>query len=102
MKLQTHGRVSCVGQHTESRAPGFVTHRRTRRGPRGEAMTRTADLRRDRGTGTTGYGSTVMSSTSKDAATRTVAIDGTAFAYREVGPTTGVSVVFLHHFTAGL
>jgi pimeloyl-ACP methyl ester carboxylesterase len=43
-----------------------------------------------------------MSSTSKDAATSTVAVDGTPFAYREVGPATGVPVVFLHHFTAVL
>jgi pimeloyl-ACP methyl ester carboxylesterase len=43
-----------------------------------------------------------MSSTSKDAATKTVAVDGTPFAYREVGPATGVPVVFLHHFTAVL
>src|SRR3954463_5752739 len=65
-------------------------------------MTRTDELRRDTGTGTTGYRSTVLPSTSKDTATKTVAIDGTAFAYREVGPTTGVPVVFLHHFTAVL
>jgi pimeloyl-ACP methyl ester carboxylesterase len=43
-----------------------------------------------------------MSSTSKDTATKTVEVEGTAFAYREVGPTTGVPVVFLHHFTAVL
>jgi pimeloyl-ACP methyl ester carboxylesterase len=43
-----------------------------------------------------------MSSTSKDAVTQTVEVEGTPFAYREVGPTTGVPVVFLHHFTAGL
>jgi pimeloyl-ACP methyl ester carboxylesterase len=49
-----------------------------------------------------GEKSNVMSSTSKDAATSTVAVDGTAFAYREVGPATGVPVVFLHHFTAVL
>ena len=29
-------------------------------------------------------------------------VEGTPFAYREVGPTTGVPVVFLHHFTAVL
>lgn len=29
-----------------------------------------------------------------------VAVDGTQFAYREFGPSTGVPVVFLHHFTA--
>jgi pimeloyl-ACP methyl ester carboxylesterase len=49
-----------------------------------------------------GEKSSVMSSTSKDAATLTVAVDGTPFAYREVGPATGVPVVFLHHFTAVL
>jgi pimeloyl-ACP methyl ester carboxylesterase len=49
-----------------------------------------------------GEKSNVMSSTSKDAATKTVAVDGTPFAYREVGPATGVPVVFLHHFTAVL
>jgi pimeloyl-ACP methyl ester carboxylesterase len=43
-----------------------------------------------------------MSSTSKEAVTRTVEVEGTAFAYREVGPATGVPVVFLHHFTAVL
>jgi pimeloyl-ACP methyl ester carboxylesterase len=43
-----------------------------------------------------------MASTSTTAATKTVAIDGIPFAYREVGPTTGVPVVFLHHFTAVL
>jgi pimeloyl-ACP methyl ester carboxylesterase len=43
-----------------------------------------------------------MSSTSKDAVTETVEVGGTSFAYREVGPTTGVPVVFLHHFTASL
>jgi pimeloyl-ACP methyl ester carboxylesterase len=43
-----------------------------------------------------------MSSTSKDAVTKTLEVGGTSFAYREVGPTTGVPVVFLHHFTAVL
>ena len=43
-----------------------------------------------------------MSGTSKDAITKTVGVDGTAFVYREVGSTTGVPVVFLHHFTAAL
>jgi pimeloyl-ACP methyl ester carboxylesterase len=46
--------------------------------------------------------SNIMSSTSKDTATLTVAVDGTPFAYREVGPASGVPVVFLHHFTAVL
>ena len=39
---------------------------------------------------------------SKKAVTKTVEVEGTPFAYREVGPTTGVPVVFLHHFTAVL
>jgi pimeloyl-ACP methyl ester carboxylesterase len=43
-----------------------------------------------------------MSSPSTHAATKTVDVGGTPFAYREVGPTTGVPVVFLHHFTAVL
>src|ERR1700754_2157997 len=43
-----------------------------------------------------------MDSTSKNAVTKTVEVGGTPFAYRELGPTTGVPVVFLHHFTAVL
>ena len=43
-----------------------------------------------------------MSATSNEAVTKTVEVEGTRFAYREVGPTTGVPVVFLHHFTAVL
>jgi pimeloyl-ACP methyl ester carboxylesterase len=43
-----------------------------------------------------------MSSTSKNAVTKTVEVGGTSFAYREVGPSTSVPVVFLHHFTAVL
>jgi pimeloyl-ACP methyl ester carboxylesterase len=43
-----------------------------------------------------------MSASSKNADTRTVDVGGIPFAYREVGPTTGVPVVFLHHFTAVL
>ncbi|WP_052077992.1 alpha/beta fold hydrolase [Rhodococcoides fascians] len=34
--------------------------------------------------------------------TKFVGIDGVPFAYRELGPTGGVPVVFLHHFTAVL
>lgn len=34
------------------------------------------------------------------ALTQTVDVSGTPFAYREFGPSTGVPVVFLHHFTA--
>jgi pimeloyl-ACP methyl ester carboxylesterase len=40
--------------------------------------------------------------TSNEAVTKTVEVEGTPFACREVGPTTGVPVVFLHHFTAVL
>src|SRR6476646_5647176 len=44
-----------------------------------------------------------MSSTSKEAVTKTLEVGGNPFAYREVGRnTTGVPVVFLHHFTAVL
>lgn len=43
-----------------------------------------------------------MSTRHNDAATRTVDVDGTAFAYREVGTGSGVPVVLLHHFTAVL
>jgi pimeloyl-ACP methyl ester carboxylesterase len=43
-----------------------------------------------------------MSSTSTEAVTKTVEVEGTALAYREIGPTTGVPVVLLHHFTAVL
>jgi pimeloyl-ACP methyl ester carboxylesterase len=43
-----------------------------------------------------------MSATSNEAVTKIQEVDGTPFAYREVGPTTGVPVVFLHHFTAVL
>jgi pimeloyl-ACP methyl ester carboxylesterase len=34
--------------------------------------------------------------------TKTVKVNGLAFAYRELGPKHGVPVVFLHHLTAGL
>ena len=43
-----------------------------------------------------------MYSTSKNAVTTTVEVGATPFAYREVGPASGVPVVFLHHFTAVL
>src|SRR5947208_9529648 len=36
------------------------------------------------------------------APTVSVEVDGTRFVYREFGPTTGVPIVFLHHFTAVL
>jgi len=35
-----------------------------------------------------------------DSPTSYVDVDGTSFAYREFGPSTGVPLVFLHHFTA--
>lgn len=38
----------------------------------------------------------------KTTPTKTVDVDGTTFAYRELGPATGVPVVFLHHFAAVL
>ncbi|MFE1446672.1 alpha/beta fold hydrolase [Streptomyces olivaceoviridis] len=38
----------------------------------------------------------------KDAATKTVDVDGTPFAYREAGATGGVPLVLLHHVTAVL
>ena len=43
-----------------------------------------------------------MYSTSKKAVTKTVEVEGTPFAYREAGPTIGIPLVFLHHFTAVL
>ena len=42
------------------------------------------------------------SQTSRTAPTRTIDVGGTPFAYRELGPRTGVPLVFLHHFTAVL
>ena len=38
----------------------------------------------------------------KDAPTRTIAADGVNFAYRELGPKTGVPVIFLTHLAAVL
>ncbi|MCE5287990.1 MAG: alpha/beta hydrolase [Nocardiaceae bacterium] len=38
----------------------------------------------------------------RTAPTRTIDVNGTTFAYRELGDPTGVPVVFLHHFTAVL
>jgi pimeloyl-ACP methyl ester carboxylesterase len=43
-----------------------------------------------------------MTVSSKDAVTKTVNVGGSPFAYREVGPTAGVPLVFLHHLTAVL
>lgn len=38
----------------------------------------------------------------RDTPTRTVDAGGVRFAYRELGPQTGVPLIFLHHFTAVL
>jgi pimeloyl-ACP methyl ester carboxylesterase len=38
----------------------------------------------------------------RTAPTPTISVGGTPFAYRELGPRTGVPLVFLHHFTAVL
>jgi pimeloyl-ACP methyl ester carboxylesterase len=38
----------------------------------------------------------------KDAPTKTIDVGGTPFAYRELGPATGVPVIFLHHLAAVL
>jgi pimeloyl-ACP methyl ester carboxylesterase len=46
--------------------------------------------------------STAATTTSRTAPTRTITVGGTPFAYRELGPRTGVPLVFLHHFTAVL
>ena len=43
-----------------------------------------------------------MSATHNSAPTRTVEVGRAPFAYRDLGPATGVPVVFLHHFTAVL
>src|SRR5436190_23279567 len=45
---------------------------------------------------------TTATTTWRTAPTRTINIGGTSFAYRELGPRTGVPLVFLHHFTAVL
>ena len=50
----------------------------------------------------TGPQSTAATTTSRTAPTRTINVGGTPFAYRELGPRTGVPLVFLHHFTAVL
>jgi pimeloyl-ACP methyl ester carboxylesterase len=44
--------------------------------------------------------STAATATSRTAPTRIIHVGGTPFAYRELGPRTGVPLVFLHHFTA--
>lgn len=38
----------------------------------------------------------------KDVQTRTIAVGGVPFAYRELGPNSGVPVIFLHHLMAVL
>ena len=38
----------------------------------------------------------------KDVPTRTLDVNGTSFAYRALGPDTGVPVIFLHHLMAVL
>ena len=43
-----------------------------------------------------------MSVAWKDVPTRTIDAGGVRFAYRELGPQTGVPLVFLHHLTAVL
>ncbi len=43
---------------------------------------------------------TPAATTSETTPTRTIDVGGTPFAYRELGPRTGVPLVFLHHFTA--
>jgi pimeloyl-ACP methyl ester carboxylesterase len=50
----------------------------------------------------TGSQSTTATTTWKTAPTRTINVGGTPFTYRELGPRTGVPLVFLHHFTAVL
>src|SRR3954454_20201828 len=45
---------------------------------------------------------TTATTTWRTAPTRTINVGGTSFAYRELGPRTGVPLVFLHHFTAVL
>jgi pimeloyl-ACP methyl ester carboxylesterase len=46
--------------------------------------------------------STAATTIWRTAPTRTITVGGTPFAYRELGPRTGVPLVFLHHFTAVL
>src|SRR3954451_8588648 len=45
---------------------------------------------------------TAGTTTWRTAPTRTIPVGGTRFAYRELGPRTGVPLVFLHHLTAVL
>ena len=50
----------------------------------------------------TGSRPTSATTTWATAPTRTISAGGVTFAYRELGPRTGVPLVFLHHFTAVL
>jgi pimeloyl-ACP methyl ester carboxylesterase len=43
-----------------------------------------------------------VTTTFKDTPTKTIDVNGTPFAYRELGPATGVPVIFLHHLAAVL
>ena len=43
-----------------------------------------------------------LSTPYKDAPTRMVDVGGVRFAYRQLGPATGVPVIFLHHLAAVL
>jgi len=43
-----------------------------------------------------------VTTTFKDTPTKTIHVDGTPFCYRELGATTGVPVIFLHHLAAVL
>src|SRR5437773_1628300 len=45
---------------------------------------------------------TMNTTTWRDVPTRTIDVDGVPFAYRELGPSGGVPVVFLHHLMAVL
>src|SRR4051794_41908688 len=51
---------------------------------------------------TTASRPTTATTASKTAPTRTIDVGGTPFAYRDLGPRSGVPLVFLHHFTAVL
>ncbi|TMK95532.1 MAG: alpha/beta hydrolase [Actinobacteria bacterium] len=46
--------------------------------------------------------STAATATWRTTRNRMINVDGTLFAYRDLGPRTGVPLVFLHHFTAVL
>ena len=48
------------------------------------------------------YSQTGSSSAWKDAPTKTVDVDGTKFAYRQLGPDTGLPVIFFNHLAAEL